>query len=1471
MSGSDLQLNDSDALRAQALVLLRGLAGDTWTDHNAHDPGITLLESMCYALTDLGYRIDHPVADLVTGLATDPAVDPAAGPAADPAARGLWTAAQVLAGGAVTLDDLRRLAIDVPGVKNAWIEPVAEALARHDGAQAQLLPATDAAPAGAASSPNVVALRPQGLWAVRIEKSGLGEDIDGGTLARRVAQRLHRWRGLGQDLVQVEVLETQRVPLLARLDIAPEADPVAVLAAVITALADHLSPPLPFRSLAQRLAEGLAPDQVFDGPLLDQGFIDADDFAALARRSSVRLSDLVRVLMGVPGVRAVVQIAFLNGDRPGTDWLLAIDPRRTAALDLDASQIRLERRQLRVDDARVQQLARREAEAALRARSAAMATRAGAHDLPAPDGRDRQVARYHSLQHLLPSAYGLGAGHLPSDAPVPRRAQAAQLQAYLLFFDQLLANQHAQLAAAGRLLAFDEGAQALHRASFAQPVADDDGLLNLQALRRGGDDAHARRLQDLALDPLDRGDTRSALLQRHRQADHLLARACERLDPRPVPAARLADGQPPEAALLADKLALLRALPQLGQRRGAGADALALGAEADAAQAGAALDGLSQRLALALGLAPAGSASAGDGPSAGEPMCLVEHILLRPLPEDAAQDGPLMTAATASDPFSLQLSAAFDAGAGRLADADFRHLVEQTLRDHLPVHLGLRVHWLDAAAMAALVDAQARWWPLWCASRREVFGLAPELASDPVARRRLPLRSARNRVIDRLGLGDTAPLTDVPLGGLAGPGVASGGGALGDAAAPAAGSTADGPIKVPHGGAARIAIGWAERGVRYELRGPDGQPLRTPQGQAVAPITRDGADGPAWLESPPVTEDITFRVLARKLGSPQAPRLLTQPVPVKVGLDTTLAVDAPGVPWLDPLLPSPRAADARLVPWGSVVTVTVRASQEGVSYALVLGDQVQPGAVQGDLSTLRLPTPPLTEDVVVAVRASKRFAAGSGRSEEVALLDARVTLCVRANPSLPVLLQPGAVADHGATDLALRVEGAQASASYSAWQHGVRDDEFVRGAAADDRDLVRTDRPDLPAVRRPPAAAPDGPGPAGFTPVPGAPVPGDGRQARLPLPAAADDLLLCVAATKQHQPAGAGRAIASVVWLAQPALLLVRPDPGRALRPQWRQGGAEPQLLVQDGQPGVFYRPLLLPAAAGAAGAADAAASPLALPGYVHQRDARQPALNKGLGQLALGIDLAIAADPPQRPQTGIDARDRLPPQPPTLRLGADLPTGGRIGWQAVKAQTGLDARLRAITPVSAPPVVRLVPAFPAPGQAAELRVSDAAPGWRYQPVRALAPDDEALGEARPGAGGELVLPLPALQADTLLALRAWPATPAEGTLALVNVVCLPLTLAPRADLPLRADPPSVPAGQPARVWVQGSQAGVQYQLLRDGQAVGTPQPGHGADLALATGPVTADSRFTVLAQRIDEPAARQSLSASVQVTVEAP
>lgn len=97
---------DWTLLRREGIRHIENLGSAIWTDFNLHDPGITLLEILCYALTDLGYRTNLPAKDLFAGSGE----------------KDFYTAKTILPCAPVTAIDLRKLLVDLPGVRNAWVE-----------------------------------------------------------------------------------------------------------------------------------------------------------------------------------------------------------------------------------------------------------------------------------------------------------------------------------------------------------------------------------------------------------------------------------------------------------------------------------------------------------------------------------------------------------------------------------------------------------------------------------------------------------------------------------------------------------------------------------------------------------------------------------------------------------------------------------------------------------------------------------------------------------------------------------------------------------------------------------------------------------------------------------------------------------------------------------------------------------------------------------------------------------------------------------------------------------------------------------------------------------------------------------------------------------------------------------------------------------------------------------------------------
>jgi hypothetical protein len=101
---------DYGRLRALGFAAIEELGNAQWTDYNAHDPGITLLEVLTYALTELGYRTGFDIADLLTEESGYISFRQA-----------LFTARRILTNNPLTVNDFRKALIDLPMVDNAWL------------------------------------------------------------------------------------------------------------------------------------------------------------------------------------------------------------------------------------------------------------------------------------------------------------------------------------------------------------------------------------------------------------------------------------------------------------------------------------------------------------------------------------------------------------------------------------------------------------------------------------------------------------------------------------------------------------------------------------------------------------------------------------------------------------------------------------------------------------------------------------------------------------------------------------------------------------------------------------------------------------------------------------------------------------------------------------------------------------------------------------------------------------------------------------------------------------------------------------------------------------------------------------------------------------------------------------------------------------------------------------------------------
>lgn len=655
---------DFATLRQQAMSQLEQMSGATWTDFNLHDPGITIMEVLCYALTDLAYRSSYSVPDLLAAGGAEPY-------------ESLHLAPQILPCNPVTIVDLRRLVLDVDGVKNAWIEPVSQSVDFYYHSGKQELRLTP-------DPPSTQPVTMKGLYQVLIETSDVA-GIDGSVVRRNAALQLHAIRNLCEDFVDIRVLDPQMIQVQVALEIGPVEDAVDLLVRILQAIENQFSPSIPIVGLQALLDAGKAIDDIFEGPLLQRGFIPPEALSLGDRRTSINTSDVIHAIMDVSGVRAVRSITLSSGGTPEA-WSLPLDPEKTPRLDVAGSTFILEREGI---PAAVDVDAVIAAYNQLLLESTAPAISNQDDDpLAPPVGRDRNTGYYYSLQHHLPPLYGVGELGLPDSVSDERKARARQLKGYLMLFDQMLASQFAQLAHVKDLFSFRDGDA---RTYFSQVV--DDDTLSLDSIRTSDLASHQASVDAITEDP------NAALTRKNRFLNHLLARFSEQFTDYSLvlPQALPSSAESAPSRLVREKLAYLRNYPRISGGRGTAVDYLQpLGPNN--------LSGLEARIGFRLGLED------------NEKFILVEHILLRPMEGDEQQMLPLLSAASLKDPFSLQVSFVFPSVTDRMAQpgTPFRRLIEKTVREETPAHITPYLYWLKADDWGKFQAA----YQTWIAARR---------------------------------------------------------------------------------------------------------------------------------------------------------------------------------------------------------------------------------------------------------------------------------------------------------------------------------------------------------------------------------------------------------------------------------------------------------------------------------------------------------------------------------------------------------------------------------------------------------------------------------------------------------------------------------------------------------------------------------------------------------------------------------
>ena len=732
-------------LRTAGIEQINKLSGNIWTDYNLHDPGITILELLCYALTDLAYRTSIPINDLLTQKGND----------SPDKESSFYTAKEILTSHPITINDYRKYIIDeVPGVRNIWLDVlgdrVYDPVLYLDEKKKQL----------SLKSPyyNAQKLKLKGLYNLRIELEdekilnefykhflsllikGVPKGVNGNYSREQindsyrvhVKEKLLEKRNLCEDFQEVLVVDEETVGICADIELTPEAKTDEVLTKIYQEIYNYVNPSIPRYTIEELQKKGKRIEEIFEGTIARRGFIDFDELENYHHRETIYISDIINLLMDIEGVRAIREINFNSYQfdaitesysllKKGEKYSLKLSDPENARFrffidyDLKASKklnkITFHKGLIYFPG---QYITQPPLSSIIKVVGEAVGFK---DDLPFPKGENRETDQYFSIQDDFPKTYLTGREGISESASSLRKAQRLQLKGFLLFFDQLLADYLAQLNSVKRLFSWkDDGTIP----TYFYKILSDNEITDFNKIF-----SNYTGYQDIT-------ETEETRLNRHnRFLDHLLARFNERfVDYSIFKFTQVSSGISydsfSDTEKIEDKIAFLDEYPLVSSDRSHAVNYSKPLTDENAAV-------LEKRMCRILGIDKPNKNLAipvtdEDGNIIILPndvytfvdnrlspfdeafgFHLVEHILLRPLDADTkqkllqmcsnGQQPDSQTDCIFYDTYSMRLTVLVPGWLGITAKMDFRKYIEQQFRLEAPAHAGIKICWVNPKQM----------------------------------------------------------------------------------------------------------------------------------------------------------------------------------------------------------------------------------------------------------------------------------------------------------------------------------------------------------------------------------------------------------------------------------------------------------------------------------------------------------------------------------------------------------------------------------------------------------------------------------------------------------------------------------------------------------------------------------------------------------------------------------------------------
>lgn len=489
-------------LRKKGIEYIESFGSKFWTDFNEHDPGITMLEMLCYAISDLGMRLNLPIENILESNDSNKGIS-----------KQFFKASEVLTSSPVTQNDYRKLFIDIQGVRNCWLtkhEKTVYVDYKKDKLSYDIKDYDNLSKTPDLKKSFIL----NGLYDLYVDFES-SEPAEIAVVKEKIRKQYHANRNICEDLVDIKKVEDYPIKICADIEIDTEADEELVYAHVTEALESYLSTTVNFYSLKQMIDKGYSTQEIFDGPVLENGFIDTKELLTADLRNEVRLSDIMRIIMAVENVILIKDISLGNcgGDDLENKWLICLSAyQKPIICTKSVFNYNKGLLPLNINKTQVEVYL-----AEIKAEKDKATTNASQNkELEVPNGEYLNTDFYTTIQNDFPETYGIGEVGLPTRASIERKSKAKQLKGYLLFFDQILGSYFKQLGQVSELLSVSGN---LTRTLFTQVVKDIEGANDIV---NGYENYSDESITELLFEQQDNNIER-----KNKILDHLLSRFAE--------------------------------------------------------------------------------------------------------------------------------------------------------------------------------------------------------------------------------------------------------------------------------------------------------------------------------------------------------------------------------------------------------------------------------------------------------------------------------------------------------------------------------------------------------------------------------------------------------------------------------------------------------------------------------------------------------------------------------------------------------------------------------------------------------------------------------------------------------------------------------------------------------------------------------------------------------------------------------